>query len=1175
MRTARRLAAISLAFATHAAAASAQPAHLVADLVAEPSSSYGSYVHLVTAAGGHALFDVESRDGRELWGSNGTAAGTELLFDACPGACTPVIAPLGVAQGIAFWRVELSGSGSGAVLMRSDGTRAGTYRLSGPDGDLHPNSSYYEPVVAHGRLFFRGYTAGSGDELWQSDGSEAGTLQIADLLPGPDGSYPTNLAVAGSTLFFAATDAEGTRTLYAMASDGGAPTRVVDLASSIFTTAVTATRLFYVTATAGTSELWTSDGTAAGTRRLSSFPASSASGSQPWLEPAGDHVLFRADDGIHHPQIWRSDGTPAGTVRLTDLPPPPGSYEIVSWDVEEVGGRLLVIARDANFEQRLVAVSGPGQPPVILLASCPECFYSSGLERVGERVLFQRYEPGAGTHLWTTDGTAAGTQRLARVCPQSCFSYQLRPVFAGRLFFATDEAGHTALRETDGTVAGTRILAPLPDGVAPATEALAIGDRVFFTATAPQGHGLWVSDTAKGETHAVASVVSQRPSSRPRELVAIGDRLFFAAPHTGQPQPQLWTSQGSAETPAPLTQLLPNSSSPPGPSHLTVVGQQVFFWIDSFEFHGRQPLWRSDGTAAGTFPLLADQRIDEQPAVFDGELFYLLDEPGSNTVWKSDGTVAGTQPAFELPAGVRDPRHLTAVGDELYFLALSVDGTEVWRSDGTTAGVQRVTAFAGDGPFYETDPSFMRTRGGVVFRARADSFDQELWSTGGTPQSTHRLAAALQLTQPRPLAVVAGSLYFFATGPGGRALWRTDGTDAGTVLLRSLTDTYSPRRRESVALDGQLFFVADDGTHGLEPWATDGTAAGTRLVADLAPGEASSSPSWLTATGSGLFFAAHDGIHGFELWKSDGTAAGTRLVHDVAPGAASSYPEELALVGSRLYFSADDGVVGQELWALDLGAPSGQCVPSPTALCLGGHFRVEATWFVGNQMGTAHAIPLTADTGGFWFFGAENVEVVLKVLDGRPVNQHQWVFYGALSDVEYHLTVTDTETGLARRYVNPAGLLASVADTNGFGRLGAFAVAPRPRAGTPPRRRASVDPAAAKAGLCVPAPTRLCLRDGRFAVEATWKDFAGHSGVGTAVPLTGDTGWFWFFGPTNVEVILKVLDGTPVNGKHWVFYGALSNVEYTLRVTDTTTGAVRTYTNPSGNLASVADTAAF
>ena len=185
------------------------------------------------------------------------------------------------------------------------------------------------------------------------------------------------------------------------------------------------------------------------------------------------------------------------------------------------------------------------------------------------------------------------------------------------------------------------------------------------------------------------------------------------------------------------------------------------------------------------------------------------------------------------------------------------------------------------------------------------------------------------------------------------------------------------------------------------------------------------------------------------------------------------------------------------------------------------------------------------------------------------------MFYGALSDVEYHLAVTDTETGLTRRYVNPAGQLASVADTTGFGRLGAFAAAPRSRAGAAPRRRAGVEPAAATAGPCVATPKRLCLSDGRFAVEADLEGLRRPQRPGTAVPLTGDTGWFWFFGPTNVEVILKVLDGTPVNGKHWVFYGALSNVEYTLKVTDTRTGAVRTYTNPSGNLASVADTGAF
>jgi hypothetical protein len=77
------------------------------------------------------------------------------------------------------------------------------------------------------------------------------------------------------------------------------------------------------------------------------------------------------------------------------------------------------------------------------------------------------------------------------------------------------------------------------------------------------------------------------------------------------------------------------------------------------------------------------------------------------------------------------------------------------------------------------------------------------------------------------------------------------------------------------------------------------------------------------------------------------------------------------------------------------------------------------------------------------------------------------------------------------------------------------------------------------------------------------------------VALTGDTGTFWFFGPDNLEVFTKVLDGRALNGKFWFFSGALSSVDYTLTVTDTQTGAVRVYHNPAGRLASVADTGAF
>ena len=90
-----------------------------------------------------------------------------------------------------------------------------------------------------------------------------------------------------------------------------------------------------------------------------------------------------------------------------------------------------------------------------------------------------------------------------------------------------------------------------------------------------------------------------------------------------------------------------------------------------------------------------------------------------------------------------------------------------------------------------------------------------------------------------------------------------------------------------------------------------------------------------------------------------------------------------------------------------------------------------------------------------------------------------------------------------------------------------------------------------------------------------WLDFQGNRGVGRSVTLTRDSGYFWFFNEENIELVIKVLDARAINGKFWVFYGALTNVEYTIRVTDTVTGQVRLYANPLSQFASVGDTSAF
>jgi hypothetical protein len=96
----------------------------------------------------------------------------------------------------------------------------------------------------------------------------------------------------------------------------------------------------------------------------------------------------------------------------------------------------------------------------------------------------------------------------------------------------------------------------------------------------------------------------------------------------------------------------------------------------------------------------------------------------------------------------------------------------------------------------------------------------------------------------------------------------------------------------------------------------------------------------------------------------------------------------------------------------------------------------------------------------------------------------------------------------------------------------------------------------------------------RFKVDVRWQS-AGGAGTGAPKALTGDTGYFWFFDDKNIELLIKILDGTSLNQHFWVFYGALSDVRYTITIEDTVTKAKKVYTNPQGNLASVADTKAL
>lgn len=110
---------------------------------------------------------------------------------------------------------------------------------------------------------------------------------------------------------------------------------------------------------------------------------------------------------------------------------------------------------------------------------------------------------------------------------------------------------------------------------------------------------------------------------------------------------------------------------------------------------------------------------------------------------------------------------------------------------------------------------------------------------------------------------------------------------------------------------------------------------------------------------------------------------------------------------------------------------------------------------------------------------------------------------------------------------------------------------------------------------CTATSTALCLNNGRFRVAVSWQTTTA-SGVGNAVPITGDTGYFWFFSSNNVELVIKVVNGCGFNSRYWVFSGGLTNVNVTITVTDTQTGGVKFYQNPLNTaFQPIQDTAAF
>ena len=362
------------------------------------------------------------------------------------------------------------------------------------------------------------------------------------------------------------------------------------------------------------------------------------------------------------------------------------------------------------------------------------------------------------------------------------------------------------------------------------------------------------------------------------------------------------------------------------PSHFTRVGDAVYFFAT--DAAGRE-LWKTDGTPTGTARVVdlnpgPGDAVSVRPAGFEfyqseeiaasgGKVFFTAqsDDSTGAELFVTDGTAAGTRIVRDIgPSGSSDPRGLTDIGGQLFFVANDGTGDGVWKTDGTEAGTVRLGTFRGVMSDAQRRP--VASGGLYYFVVDAGNNIKDLWRTDGTVAGTRVVRNRMA---PAFLTDVNGTLYFYADdmpNQAGHGLWKTDGTDAGTSLVTRGVQIHPLTMYRPAVAGGYLYFPKAG-----VPWRTDGTQEGTAEVRSSSLATSINNAVNLFAAGDRVYFSRSSG--GLtELWTSDGTPDGTvRVGTDFLPGSFVPPIADFAAVGDQLFFTVGSPTVPQWLWTSD------------------------------------------------------------------------------------------------------------------------------------------------------------------------------------------------------------------------------------------------------------------
>ena len=796
-------------------------------------------------------------------------------------------------------------------IWQTDGSREGTILLGSAYDDGWPWDRDF--FVSEESLFFVSTALrNSAEELW---GMRGWDRELELLIPRQPDERIGEWELVGSSLFFAfhqlglgdelwTSDGTAAGTRIVKDIRGGRassfPQQLVAFEDRLFMTALDQQHGF---------ELWTTDGTEDGTFMVRDINPGQAYSRPGNLAPALGELYFRADDGVRGAELWKSDGTSEGTVLVADVNPGPDGSNPRS--VTQVGDSIYFVADSADFGRSLYVLE-PAASSARLVSNLPTAALDAEPEQftaVGDQLFFVLDHALFGKEVWVSDGTPAGTRVVTDIYVGIDGSNPTELMAVdGKLAFLADDGVHgSQIWKTAGTADTTELLsvsrARLTESSVP-QDFNPVGDVLLFTANVGPERGLWRTDGSRAGTTLVSAVGVGRADSMGQSL-ARGDELFLVADDSVHGK-ELWISDGTAKGTGVVLDIVPGEGGS-APTALTLLDDKLLFTADD-GVHGREP-WISDGTAEGTH-LLKD--IAE----------------GASLDYRSDFATAGDYAFFVADDGVH--------------------GRRLWRTDGTTEGTFLVQSTgwppgSSNGMLYFMTGPYWSQRPFATDRSARNEVPITLF-----PDS--------EFVPIRVFSREDGGLFFWLQGPDGASqLWFVDPINSTAQFLIDATGiihtTSTPSNDHwSVATAGKrIFYFGMRGYNGTAVlWTSDGTPSGTHIVKEFN----SRVPLDLAIHQGVLYFSAYDEIHGYEVWRSDGTAGGTYLFEDVVTGPQSTTyryrTSSLAIVGDTLFFSARTPQTGIEPLAIHLGTNTAWS---------------QSEFFVG-ESGAPRGVPLTVSRTG-------------------------------------------------------------------------------------------------------------------------------------------------------------------------------------------------------------------